>query len=103
LALSLNFLVLELLTEFENSEKFQTLYGKIRSTLNRAGLEGESRDEIWTESVMNVTFSSNIISTKLILKCPFELLYGERPMLHNNLKMFGEVGDVITKEKYRPS
>jgi hypothetical protein len=36
---------------------------------------------------------------KLSFKNPFELLYGEKPKLHDNLKMFGEVGVVTTKEK----
>jgi hypothetical protein len=48
---------------------------------------------------MNVTYLSNIISTKSSLNCPFELVYGERLTLHNNLKMFGEVGVVTAKEK----
>jgi hypothetical protein len=48
---------------------------------------------------MNATYLSNIMSTKSSFKSPFELLYGEKPKLHNNLKMFGEVGAVTTKEK----
>jgi hypothetical protein len=48
---------------------------------------------------MNVTYLSSIISTKSNLKGPFELLYGEKPKLHDNLKMFGEVGVVTTKDK----
>jgi hypothetical protein len=47
--------------------KFPTLYGRIRAMLNRAGLEGEFRDKILAEYVMNVTYLSNIISTKLSL------------------------------------
>jgi transposase InsO family protein len=42
--------------------KFQTLYRRIRAMLNGAGLEGELRDKIWAECVMNVTYLSNIIS-----------------------------------------
>jgi hypothetical protein len=79
--------------------KFQTVYGRIRAMLNGAGLEGELRDKIWVECVMNVTYLSNIMSTKSSFKSPFELLYGEKPKLHNNLKMFGEFGVVTTKEK----
>jgi hypothetical protein len=79
--------------------KFQTLYGRIRAMLNGAGLEGELRDKIWAECVMNVTYLSNIISTKSIFKSPFESLYGEKPILHNNLKIFGEVRVVITMER----
>jgi hypothetical protein len=62
-------------------------------------LEGELRDKIWAECVMNVTYLSNIISTKSSFKSPFELLYDERPILHNNVKMLGEVGVVTTKER----
>jgi hypothetical protein len=67
--------------------------------LNGAGLEGELRDKIWAECVMNVTYLSNIMSKKSSFKSPFEFLYGEKPKLHNYLKMFGEVGVVTTKEK----
>jgi hypothetical protein len=67
--------------------------------LNGSGLEGEFRDKIWAECVMNVTYLSNIMSTKSSFKSPFELLYGEKPILHNNLKMYGDVGVVTTKEK----
>jgi hypothetical protein len=35
-------------------KKFQTLYGRIWSTLNGSGLESELRDKIWAEEVMNV-------------------------------------------------
>jgi hypothetical protein len=51
--------------------KFQTLYGSIRSILNGADLEGELRNKIWAERVMNATFLSKIISTKSSLKFPF--------------------------------
>jgi hypothetical protein len=71
--------------------------------LNGASLEGGLRDKIWEEYVMNVTYLSNIITTNLSLKFPFELLYGKRHTLLNNLKMFCEVGVVATKERYRPS
>jgi hypothetical protein len=79
--------------------KFQTLYGRIRAILNGANLGGELRDKIWVECAMNVTYVSNIISTKSSLKSPFALLSGEKPTLHDNLKIFGEVGVVTTKEK----
>jgi hypothetical protein len=67
--------------------------------LNGAGLEGELRDKIWAECVMNVAHLSIIISTKSSFKSPFELLYDEKPKLHDNLKMFGEVGVVTIKER----
>jgi hypothetical protein len=79
--------------------KFQTLYGRIQAMLNGAGLEGELRDKIWAECAMNVTYLSNIISTKSSFKSPIELLYAEKRILHDNLKMFGEVEVVPTKER----
>jgi transposase InsO family protein len=80
-------------------KKFQTLYGRIRAMLNGADLGGKLRDKIWAECVMNVTYLSNIILKKSNLKSIFELLYGEKPTLYNNLKIFGEVGVVTTKDK----
>jgi hypothetical protein len=67
--------------------------------LNGANLEGELRNKIWVECVMNIIYLSNIISTKSNLKSPFELLHDEKPILHINLKIFGEVGVVRTKDK----
>jgi hypothetical protein len=69
--------------------------------LNGAGLEGELRYEIWPECMMNVIYLSNIMSTKSSFKSPFEWLYGEKPKLHDNLKMFREVGVVTTKERIK--
>jgi hypothetical protein len=59
--------------------------------LNEAVLESELRGKIWAECVMNVTYFSEIISEKLSLKCPYELSYSKRPILHNNLKIFQQV------------
>jgi hypothetical protein len=67
--------------------------------LNGAGLEGELRDKIWVECVMSVTYLPNIMSTKSSFESPFELLHDEKPKLHDNLKMFGEVGVATTKER----
>jgi hypothetical protein len=62
-------------------------------------LEGELRDKIRAECVMNVTYLSNIILTKSNLKSPFELIFYENSTLHNNLKFFGEVGLATTEDK----
>jgi hypothetical protein len=48
---------------------------------------------------MNVTHLSNIMSKKSSFKSPFELLNGEKPKVHDNLKMFGEIGVATTKER----
>jgi hypothetical protein len=36
--------------------KFQDLYGRIRSMLNGAGLQGQLRDKIWAECVMTASY-----------------------------------------------
>jgi hypothetical protein len=41
--------------------KFQTLHGNIRAISNGSDMEGELRDKIWEECVMNVTYLSNIM------------------------------------------
>jgi hypothetical protein len=58
-----------------------------------------NRDKIWAKCVMNVTNLPNIISTKSIFECPFELLHGEKPTLHDNIKIYGEIRVVTKKEK----
>jgi hypothetical protein len=88
-ALSLSFLVLR---------NFPTIFARIRSISNGAGLEGESRDKIWEECVVNVAYLSNIISIKSSLKWPIELLFGEWSMLYTNIKTFGNVRVVTTKK-----
>jgi hypothetical protein len=67
--------------------------------LNGANLEGKLRNKIWAECAMNVIYLSNIILTKSNLKSPFEFFYCEKPTLHDNLKIFWEVGVVTTKDK----
>ena len=79
--------------------KFQTFYGRIRSMLNGAGLKGDLRNKIWAECAMTTTYLSNVLSTKSNFKSPFESLFGAKPILHDNLKIFGEVGVVTTKDK----
>jgi transposase InsO family protein len=49
-------------------KKFQTLYGRIRAMLNGAGLEGELRDKIWSECVMNVTIYPTLFQQNRVLK-----------------------------------
>jgi hypothetical protein len=79
--------------------KFQTLYGRTRSMLNGAGLEGQLREKLWAECVMTVTYLSSILSNKSTHQSPFELLCGVKPTLHKNLKVFDDVGVVTTRDK----
>ena len=79
--------------------KFQTFYGRIRSMLNGAGLKGDLRNKIWAECVMTTTYLSNVIATRSNMRSSFELLYHTKPILPEELKIFGEVGVVTTKDK----
>jgi hypothetical protein len=79
--------------------ELQTFYGRIRSMLNGAGLIGDLRNKIWAECAMTTTYLSNVVSMKSSFESPFELLFGTKRILHDKLKIFGEVGVVTTKEK----
>jgi hypothetical protein len=60
-------------------------------------LTGDLRNKIWAECAMATTYPSNI------LKSPFELLFGSNPILHYELKIFGEVGVVTKMSRPNPS
>jgi hypothetical protein len=51
--------------------KFQTLCGRIRATLNCAGLKDHLRNGVWAECGMTVTFFFNIISLNMQKKEKF--------------------------------
>ena len=65
--------------------------------LNNAGLENDVRSGVWSECANTVTFLSNITSMKMQDKCPYQLLFGNNPKLPSSLRIFGEMGVVITK------
>jgi hypothetical protein len=67
--------------------------------LNGAGLMGDLRNKIWAECAMTTTYLYNILSSKSSFRSPFELFFGSKPILHYELKIFGEVGVVTTKDK----
>jgi hypothetical protein len=78
--------------------KFQTLYGRIREMLNGANLEGELRDKILAKCVMLLIYPTSSQQNQ-ILKAHLSYHMLKNPTLHNNLKVFGEVGVVTTKDK----
>jgi hypothetical protein len=65
--------------------------------LNGAGLKDHLRSGVWFECAMTVTFLSNITSIKDKMICPYQLLYGSKPILTESLQTFGEIGVVMTK------
>ena len=78
--------------------KYQTFFGRIRATLNNAGVEDGIRSGVWAECARTVTFLSNITSVKSQEKCPYQLLFESKPKLPSCLKIFGEMGVVTTKD-----
>jgi hypothetical protein len=65
--------------------------------LNNAGLKNGVRYGVWAECARTVTFLPNITAIKVQEKCPFQLLYGCKPKLAPSLRIFGEMGVVMTK------
>jgi hypothetical protein len=57
------------------------------------------RSGIWTECASNTTFYSKILVTRVTKKSPRELLFGKEAHGANNLRMFGEMSIVTTKNK----
>ena len=79
--------------------KYQTLYGRIRAMLNGAGMKDEVRSGIWAECASTATFYSNVLLTNGKSKSPHELMFGVKSHCLNNLRLFGEMGVVTTKDK----
>jgi hypothetical protein len=50
--------------------KFQTIYGRIRATLNNGGLEDTLRTGLWAECVSTKTFLSNVTSIRQRISIP---------------------------------
>ena len=67
--------------------------------LSGAGLKHEVRSGIWAECASTATFYSNILLTNRRRKFPQELMFGNKSHCVNNLRLFGELGVVTTKEK----
>jgi hypothetical protein len=78
---------------------FQTLYGRIRAMFNGAGLQEEIRSGIWAECASTTAFYSKIISNKSHEKSLQDLIFGEEARSAHNLRKFGEMGIMATKNK----
>ena len=77
--------------------KFQTLFGRVRSMLNGAGIKEKVRDGIWAECAQLATHYGNILVTRERSVSPHMSLFGKTPRCLNDLKIFGEMGVVTTK------
>ena len=81
--------------------KFATLYGKVRSMLNRARLPERWRTGVWAEAASTATFNENLILSKEKTKPSYELFYGKEHPHGRNLRMFGEMGVVKLQRKIK--
>jgi hypothetical protein len=62
----------------EVKRKLQTVYSRIRAMLKGAGLKDEVRNEVCAEYAMTATYFLNIIWTTSGVKCPYEMLFGNK-------------------------
>jgi hypothetical protein len=81
----------------KRGRKFQTLYGRIRATLNEKGFDDNVRTVVWAECARTTTLHSNFTSIMAKDNFPYQLLFGSKPKLPKNLKIFGEM-DVVTSK-----
>jgi hypothetical protein len=79
-------------------QKFQTLYGRMRATLNNEGLEDSVRTGKWAECARITTFLSSITLIKAKGKCPYQLMLGGKLKLPTSLNIFEEIIIVSTKD-----
>jgi hypothetical protein len=75
-------------------QKFTTLYGRVRSMLNHAGLSQALRHGIWAEAAATATLISNAVITRDKPTAPYVRFYNKEPTYIRNLKQFGEIGVV---------
>ena len=83
--------------------KFATIYGRVRSMLTGAGIEGELRKSLWAEAGNTAINLMNIQVRNKIEKTPYERFYGqdELPRYVKNLRSFGEVGVILKNGKMK--
>ena len=81
---------------------FATLYGRVRSMMNGAGLTGSLRNGLWAEGAVTATLLENLLvydsETK---KSSWEKFFGTVPKHVNELRIFGEMAILLQKKKIR--
>ena len=80
-------------------QKFQTLFGQVRAMLNGAGIKDKIRAGIWAECAQLATHYANILVSRGRSSSPHLLLFGKLPRGLEELRTFGEMGVVTTKNK----
>jgi len=83
--------------------KFATLFGRVRSMLNSAGLTGKHEDlrqGLWAECAETATKMENL-AAKVDKDPPFRQFYKRDPVFLNSLRVFGEIAVVNDAQKLR--
>ena len=80
---------------------FATLYGRVRSLNNAAGLTSTLRNGLWTECANTATMMDNLTLTQGRNQPPYVMYYGSNPILLNHLRSFGEQGIVKTAKEHQ--
>jgi hypothetical protein len=75
---------------------FATLWGRVRSMLNRSGVPQDLREKFWAECASTATKLSNLMSRK-DGKSAHMSFYGYESKIAQNLKIFGENGVKLSK------
>ena len=77
--------------------KFATIYGRVRSMLTAAGIEGKLRKDLWAEAGNTAINLRNVQVQNLNQKTPYEKFSGksEIPNYAKNMKPFGEIGIIL--------
>ena len=79
--------------------KFQTLFGRIRSMLNQAGIPEGMRQRTWAEAANTAVLWANAIITKAGTKPPYTLFHNKDADYVHNLHTFGEMGTSLDPTK----
>ena len=67
--------------------KYQTLYNRLRATMNEAGFEDKMRYDLWAECALCVTILENICVNENQDKSPYELFYGNKCKITKYLRV----------------
>ena len=83
--------------------KFATIYGRVRSMLTGAGIEGELRKALWAEAGNTAINLMNVQVSERMNKTPYEKFTNHEtlPRYASSLRAFGEVGIILKGEKMK--
>ena len=81
--------------------KFAKIYGRVRTMLTAAGIEGDLRKNLWTEAGNTAINLMNIQVSNTDHKSPYEKICDKQglPRYSKNLVPFGEIGKILCTNK----